>query len=512
MSIVLSKIEKILLIFLVAGAAFLRFYNFTQFMTFLDDQGRDALVAKRMLIDYNPTLLGPRTSVGNMYLGPLYYYFMVPFLAITYPSPVGPALAIATLGTVSVALMYLFGRKMIGKEAAFIASVLFAFAPTVVDLSRYSWQPNPAPFVSILMLYCCYLAVYKNKKWWIGVSACFTVLTQLHYVAMLSFFPALCIFIWQTIHDIKHRTFKLNITLSTIIISLLIFLLSFAPLVLFNVRHDGIVFKGFITYFSQWSHQSVFTPIQRVVMLWNDVRGVGFRMIIEILGVSRHIGVWKDVLLVIYLVLFLGAVILEKDKKNKQVGVALALWIGFGVVGLSAYRNTIYEHYFAYLFPALFLSMGFIGNIWARKHILLRLAVYGVVLYLTFINVKSSPYFGVPPSMGIKEIKNISQGIEDKIVPGEKYNIALLNDNREYMGMKYRYFLSNFTLKPESEYVYTNLDKLVVIVENDEKPLDSPIFEIEQFVRESNGKPELVSALNYENPTVHVYIYKKGTK
>ena len=72
--------ERIFLTFVLVVASFFRLYRINETLMFLGDQGRDAIVAKRMLIDHDLTLIGPVTSVGNMYLGPFYYYFII----ITY--------------------------------------------------------------------------------------------------------------------------------------------------------------------------------------------------------------------------------------------------------------------------------------------------------------------------------------------------------------------------------------------------------------------------------------------
>ena len=61
-------------------AAALRFYRIREYLTFLGDEGRDVLVVKRMLLDGKFTLLGPITSVGSIYMGPVYYYLTAPFL------------------------------------------------------------------------------------------------------------------------------------------------------------------------------------------------------------------------------------------------------------------------------------------------------------------------------------------------------------------------------------------------------------------------------------------------
>src|SRR5437764_1311657 len=75
-------------------AAWIRLHNISGSMTFLGDEGRDALVAYNILHGHL-TLLGPNSSVGGFFLGPVYYYMMAPFLFIFNYDPVGPAVMIA---------------------------------------------------------------------------------------------------------------------------------------------------------------------------------------------------------------------------------------------------------------------------------------------------------------------------------------------------------------------------------------------------------------------------------
>jgi len=80
MSEILKKIKpaSLLLVVILLIASFLRLYNLPHNMMFLGDQGRDAIIVKNIFTKFDPVFIGPVTSVGNMYLGPLYYYFVVP--------------------------------------------------------------------------------------------------------------------------------------------------------------------------------------------------------------------------------------------------------------------------------------------------------------------------------------------------------------------------------------------------------------------------------------------------
>ncbi|KKU22481.1 MAG: hypothetical protein UX34_C0028G0006 [Candidatus Woesebacteria bacterium GW2011_GWF1_46_13] len=102
--------EAIILGVILLVATFLRLYRISEYMTFLGDEGRDVIIVRRLLVDFDPILIGPGTSIGNMYLGPLYYYLMAPALALAGLSPVGPAVQIALLGVATVFFVWYLAR------------------------------------------------------------------------------------------------------------------------------------------------------------------------------------------------------------------------------------------------------------------------------------------------------------------------------------------------------------------------------------------------------------------
>ncbi len=507
MSIRLEKIERIFLIALIVVASFLRLYRFKDFMEFLGDQGRDAIIAKQILVDHHLTLLGPGTSVGSMYLGPLYYYFMVPFLAITYPDPVGPALAVCILGILTVALMYILGRELIGKSGAAFASVLFAFSPIAVKLSRFSWQPTPAPIVGLIMLWSSYKAIKGNKWYWLVSWICFIVLTQLHYVALLSLIPNGVMFLFDIYKNRRNKK-HLIVYLKVIGISFLVFLFSILPLVLFDIRHDHLVLRGFTSFFNEQKHQSL-SLSKKINQMYADSHGVGMKIVLETLGFSKEHRLLNTYIL--FGVIFITILRLFHERKKKHesfLGISMiSLWVFTTVIGLVYYRNTIYDHYYAFAFPAIFFLIGYISAKISQLHKVLALSVVICVGVLAYFNVMTMSYWNRSRPFGIYDVQQIVESALPYVNQGETYNIALLNDNREYMGMKYRYFFEVSGKTPKSQYDYKDLNKLIVIVENNEEPLNAPIYEVQEFKQEVLS-PVLEKQLTY-NGVVNIYIYKR---
>lgn len=499
------RVRFLLVTLIVILAAFLRLFRFETFLEFLDDQGRDAITIQHILVKHDLTLLGPGTSVGKMYLGPLYYYAMVPFLALTYPEPTGPALAMAFLGIATVFLLYRWGKELVGERAALIAVALYATAPVVIKLARFSWQPNPAPFFGLLMMVSTYRAIRTQKaRYWVVVAVCFAVLTQLHYVALLSLLPAGLLFIVDLVRQLRRPGVYVKFV-GILLAGIGILFVSALPLIAFDVRHDHLIRDGFAEFLT--SQQRGMSLGSRALHFIEDLHGRSMYATVELLGGSKEwrrqntIVVWAFVLLTV-----LAIKSRMKEKKDVSGSLVVVLWFVLSLFGLTVYRDTIYPHYFAFLFPTVFLLFGLVLEYCTRKLKFGPWIVGAIVLGVMTYHLTLLPLWNETP-YGIGDVRKVARTILSSLDANEKYNIALLNDNREYRGMKYRYYLEASEKPPQSQYSYDNLDKLVVIVENGEDPLKSPVFEIQQFMQQ-HPKRTLMTQESYRG-IVTIYVFEK---
>jgi len=183
------KDQKLLFIILMAIlilATFLRFFNLSGYMTFLGDEGRDALIVKDILLGNNFPLIGPPTSVGNIYLGPLYYYMMAVPMGIFWLNPVAAAGMNALLGVMTVGLIYYLGKTWFNRWAGLIASFLYTISPVTIVYSKSSWNPNPTPFFALLAVLSFYKArQVKNFSWLILTGAFVATALQMHYLSLI---------------------------------------------------------------------------------------------------------------------------------------------------------------------------------------------------------------------------------------------------------------------------------------------------------------------------------------
>ncbi|MFH2118632.1 MAG: glycosyltransferase family 39 protein [Candidatus Paceibacterota bacterium] len=482
--------KKIILGLLLISAIFLRFRNLAGTLQFQGDQGRDAIVVADIFRQHDLVFIGPVTSVGNMYLGPLYYYFMLPFLWLSYPSPMGPVYAVAILGVVATYLIYKLGKDLIGKAGALLATFFFTFSATINQTFRFSWNPNPAPFVSIIMIWATYQAWKKNPRYWIFVAIAFSVLIQLHYMTLLTV-PAAGV-IWLADFWQRHRRApkkprlywqELKKIILPTLIGTLIFLLSLTPLVLFDLKHGATnlqAFQNLLTSEENFTTTNVIqSPLIKITETIKETEGRGMHILFEyMIGKNRLLN--QSLLYLASIGLL--AILWKKHqlgKKAKKEWVLIA-YLGFGILGTALYQHTIFDHYIAYLFPITVLIYGLIlTSIKPRLLAILITLIFGGI----FLQYNLPQLSFRDTGWTAADIEHTSQEILKHIQPGEKYNLVLLSESRDINGQNYRYFLTTGHTRPVTESERGTAETLFVI--NEEKKIskvtDSPIYEIVVF-------------------------------
>ena len=493
--------QQYVVIALLGVALFTRFYNLSGTVQFLGDQGRDALIVSRIFTARDPVFIGPVTSVGNMYLGPLYYYFMLPFLWLTYPSPMGPVYAIAGLGVATVFLLYYLGKELVGSKVALLAAGLYTFSATVTSLARFSWNPNPAPLVSLIMIWALHRAFKKSVWYWVVVSLCFAILIQLHYITLLSGASFAVFWLYQLGTLLRGRTAakqrKLKQFGMTSLVSAGVIVLSLLPLLLFDWKHSWLNVHAFSQLFVGNDTFKVATDQgNRFLRAVAESQGRAMHILFEIsIGAFRTL---NELLLLVVAVVLANVVRTKKNRKNFLGELICIVFLLVGIMGTALYEHSIFDHYIAYLFPITFLILAIV------LHEVAKIRFVGPVLSLFFL-VYFLQYNVPRMSFGdtgwtLQDMQRTSQAISERVQPGEKYNIVLLSESGDIDGQNYRYFLSTTENPPVLTAERGSVETLFIINEDRvlDRVVDSPVYEIVVFpekdpkeVFEIPGGPEI---------------------
>ena len=470
------------LIFLVAIlliASFFRLYRIRDYLVFLGDEGRDALVWKRMLVDHKFTLLGPTASVGGFYLGPIYYYLTLPFAGATRLDPVGPAYFVALLGIATVYLVYVFGRRYLNQTIGLTAAFLYSFAPLIVRYSRSSWNPNPLPFFTLAGLMLVYEGTRKNKPWLLLLAGIFLGISwQLHYLALI--LAPIYIVIVLT----QNKQFSLRATCYQLLAIFFGWAAGFAPFLAFEIRHGfpntRTIFE-FITRPQGAIHPQLFdvfiTSIRRTFFMFTTVLATPDTTWLRLLALTSA-----------------AAVISWSIHRHKL----LLIWYGVGMFVFAFYNTGIADYYFGFLFPVPFLMIATLLYVLLRKLNRFGLPVFVAALLFLSYRQLSQAFFINRPNHQIDQTERIADTVIAQ-AQGRDFNFALISSGNS--DHAYRFFLETKGYRPLGLEEQVT-DQLIIVCEKPEpecKPLGNSLWEIAGF-----GRSEINTQVTV-NPGITIY-------
>lgn len=478
-----KRLSIIGLVLILLIGSYLRLWRISEYMTFLGDEGRDVLVVKRMIVDHKFTLLGPTASVGGFFLGPIYYYFMLPFLWFWRLDPTGPAVMVALFGVATIYLVYQTGKEFFNEKTGLIASSLYALSPLVIAHSRSSWNPNLVPFFSLLYIYSLWKAVKMDNKWWyLLAGVCLGVGLQLHYLFIFLIPVGIVYFFLYAKNAKKWKRY---------IFSLGGFLLGLCPFLAFELRHSFPNTQTIIRFILS-GEETGFVSYKVIKTLSDVIFRLFARLVFyfpppeQLYRFSKDVLFWWKAAIVAVLVLSLLTSLKRIiEVKNKQ-DVLILLWFAFGVGLFAFYQRAIYDYYLGIIFTLPFLLMGMLfTSLWKIK--ILKSVVISAFAGLIVLNWSGQP-FKHRPNRQLEQAKKTAQFVFEK-AEGMPFNFALITgQNSDHA---YRYFLEvwgnppatieNFANDPERKTV---TDQLLIVCEvADCKPLGHSLWEVAGFGR-----------------------------
>ncbi|MDP2632482.1 MAG: glycosyltransferase family 39 protein, partial [Candidatus Curtissbacteria bacterium] len=407
-----KKLQTCLIVVVILIAAFFRFWQIRDYVVFLGDEGRDMIVMRNMFLEKKLVFLGPTASVGGFYLGPIYYWMAAPFLLLSRFDPVGPSYMVATFGVATVYLLFRFLKETAGFTPAIIISLLYATAPLIVRYSRSSWNPNPLPFFSLLLIYFLYLAISRKKYiYYVLAGASFGIAIQLHYLSGVLLAITAAIILTNT--NIK-KWIPLGLSI------LVGALVTFFPFLAFEFKNN---FPNFITI-REFVTRGTTVGFRSNNIIWT-ISNLGNILIEEL---SNYRG--KVYTKLLFWILTTGGLLgLWRNWKNEKQRLAFSiglLWFLGGLAGLRFYSGQIFDYYFGFMFPAPFFLAGLVISLFWKNKIAKVVTVLIAALVLWYFMTHS--FYNNPPNRLINQTEDVADFVIEKS-GGAPFNFALITDH-----------------------------------------------------------------------------------
>ncbi|MDO8610843.1 MAG: glycosyltransferase family 39 protein [bacterium] len=480
----ITKNWLVILIFITA--AFLRFFRLSEFTMFLSDQGRDAIILRQITTFKHFPAIGAPSSIGQVYLGPFYYYLIAPFLLLFNFNPVGMSFGSAFLSIIGLIISYFIVKKETDKQIALFFLIFVSFSSVLIEASRFSWNPNLLSFFSFFTLYLFYRLFNKpNKLLAIGSGMFFAFCFQLHYLAAILILPIL---IWFIIKVLKTQN-KIQY-FSYVLLSILSFLVFNLPLIIFDLRHNFLNVKNFIGLFAQGG---VVGRTSFINHFSETVQGL--------FTFALNNQIPTIVSLTIFVAIIFIFIIIIQNKKHIFLFfnvLALALYL----LGFSMLNSTRLPHYYGVIYFSFFLIIAYILHV-LIIHIPRSISYFVISIILFGFIAMNIPQYNFLFQKGgnqIEHSRRVADFLAEKI-NNKPFNIAtwpveLTEDN-------YVYFLKLKNLTPADRNKIEITNQMFVLC--NQKPckiLDSPSWNISMF-----GKTKIDTIWEFDGITIYKLVH-----
>ena len=378
-------------------------------MTFLGDQGRDAIIIKRIITGEHFPAIGAPTSVGQVYLGPFYYYFIAPWLLLFKFQPIGLAFGVAVYSSFYLLVNYFIVKELFNKRISLISTLFLSFSSVLIDFSRFSWNPNLLPLFVLLTIYFAIKSLQTNKwHYFFLLGAFLSFSIQLHYL-VLFLIPAIGIIFLSSLY--KKSVKQLISQFHNFLISVLSFIIFSSPLIIFDLRHNFLNSKLFLALFKS----SGTSFASKINSFFDSFYYLNFY--------SFNINLNKFFIYV--LLVFLFIILFTLIKKSSNLKTFLLIFF-ITIVGMSLYNGPKHPHYFGILFPLYFVIISYFLASLNQSSFGKIMIVFFISGYI-FLNFQKYYFLRNQPNNQIAHAEKVAQFL-DKKIGKEKFNFAVQPD------------------------------------------------------------------------------------
>jgi len=374
---------------------------------FLLDQGRDMMAVKGILYDNHPTLIGPSTSLRGVFQGPLWYYLLAFSTGALGGDPWGGIVLMVAISILVLLVVYFWMKKLFGEKAAFVTFFLFAVSPEAAAGATYAWNPHPMWLLVVTYIFTFYSTIYKSNKF--NVILWPVIGLMFHFQTAMAVFILLATIIYILIFDKKVLINK------NFLIGTGLFLLTFSPQVLFDIRHDFLMSKSALSLIGG-SEQGLFASGENKGYL-DLIKGHVLTLYSNFRSAFVNEGIAKYIPNLVIAFIFLSLLFREKNKKfvgrESKLILLIAKLLLIILLLTFAYPFPL-RYWFLTGFQSFYLII--LGVILSKflNYKLGKLAIISVFAVLIFYSLQriDTLYFHPPNDGGAEKIKGKLSAID----------------------------------------------------------------------------------------------------
>ena len=219
---------------------------------------------------------------------------------------------------------------------------------------------------------------------------------------------------------------------------IVVFLLLMSPLFFFDLRHNWMNAKAMYQFFTVRQTTVSIKPWTAIPGLYPQFSEIMQRLV----GGQNVLAGEIAAILAIVAMVFILVANIKKLKELNPAYYLIALWLGFGVLGLGLYKQHIYDHYFGFMFVVPYILIGIVSQLLLNlKNKLVYVVVTIGLGLLIFANLENSP-LRFQPNNQMQRAYNVAKKIE-QVDGDQRFNLGVIavqnyEDGYEYFLLKDR--------------------------------------------------------------------------
>lgn len=353
------------------------------------DQVDNAWAVKNIVIDGKLPIVGMQAK-GNtgFYIGPYYYYLLVPFYLITGMDPIASPIVAGLTAIFTFFVVFFVVRSIFNEKVALAAVFINTVSAYIFELDRVQWPVNFIVPISLLFFLSIYKICMGKMRYFFLLAAAFGFSLHIHFTSIfyIVLFLLALPFIPRKKETLKYGLYSLPV--------LLVFI---APIAISYLQtktggnatsYLGSTFHGF--------------HLRRFIQIIGD----GF---IEFNSILRF--PYALYFSVGSFIAFLYLIFSKRKKEYLLIGYLSIIWVLVPWLAFSTYSGEITNYYFAISRPVAVMVFAYlIVQIFSINKLLVKAVIVIFLGYYAFVNLYHFTEMG---PMGLSaHRKAVSQKIE----------------------------------------------------------------------------------------------------
>lgn len=421
-----NKLVYLFLLVILLASAFFRFYRAGDLLGFYYDQGRDALKVQEILAFKDFPAVGPTTGIAGLFLGPFWFYLLVPFYWLSQGSPALTANFISLFDIGAVFLIYWIGKEFYTRRVGLLAALFWGFSYYLTLSGRWLSNPSPVPFFTLLLILGLgKFFIQKKEKYLILIFISLAIALQLEMASAIFFLPSLLTFCFIFKSHIINKKY--------LWIGSGIFLAFLLPQIFFEIKNNFLMIRSFFLFNKgeintasekTWDLPNLFFIKERILTYQ--------KILFSKLEVNPRLGTkFISVLWLLFMIWLVIKQFIDKKSQKQKMDLILLVFLFLPLFLLLFFVGNygqLYDYYLTGFFPAFILLFALFVNFFGKKILYWPIMVLIIIWFLSSNLLFHKHYL----TSGVDGPLNISLGNQIQAIDwiykeakGEEFNVAV---------------------------------------------------------------------------------------